>query len=258
MKKNEEIVEIDLFRLLGAMWHRVWAIILACVLCGSAAFAYASFMIKPTYQSSVLMYVNGSSISVGSASISISSGDLALAKSLVSTYLVILQTKSTLNDVIDRADLPYSYGQLRGMISASSVNSTEVFEVTVTSHDPAEAALIANTIAEVLPEKVTEIIDNTSVRVVDYAEPAGGKSSPNITRYTFIGVLVGLLLSCGVIVLLELRDDQIHDESFLLQTFEDVPILAAIPDLSVPDSDAYRGYGNGYEKAAEQTAKKED
>ena len=246
MKRNEEIVEIDLFRLLGAMWHRAWVIVLACVICAAAAFSYARFMIKPLYQSSVLLYVNGKSISVSGASISVSSGDLQLAKSLVSTYLVILETKSTLNDVIEKADLNYSYGQLKGMISAGAVNDTEVFQVTVTSASPTEAALIANTIAEVLPEKVTEIIDNTSVRVVDYADPPTSKSSPNITRYAFIGLLVGLLLSSAVIILIELQDDKIHDESFLLQTFEDIPLLAAIPDLSVADSDAYRGYEKGY------------
>lgn len=130
------------------------------------------------------------------------------------------------------------------MISAGAVNDTEVFQVTVTSHSPAESALIANTIAAVLPDKVTEIIDNTSVRVVDYADPPTSKASPNITRYTFLGVLLGFLLSCGIIVFIELHDDQIHDESFLLQTFEDIPVLAAIPDLSVSDSDSYRGYGN--------------
>ena len=64
MKRNEEIVEIDLFRLLGAMWHRAWVIVLACVICAAAAFSYARFMIKPLYQSSVLLYVNGKSISV--------------------------------------------------------------------------------------------------------------------------------------------------------------------------------------------------
>ena len=109
MKRNEEVVEIDLFRILGAMWHRAWAIILACLICGAAAFSYATYMIKPQYQASVLLYVNGKSISVSGASISVSSGDKKKKKSLVSTYLVILETKSTLNDVIEKADLDYSY-----------------------------------------------------------------------------------------------------------------------------------------------------
>ena len=71
------------------------------------------------------MYVNNSNLSVGSTSISLT--DLNAAQSLVDTYIVILKSRPTLEDVIEKANVSYTYEQLESMISASSVDGTEGF-----------------------------------------------------------------------------------------------------------------------------------
>ena len=63
-----------------------------------------------------MMYVNNSSISVGSTQVNLN--DLTAAQSLVNTYIVILNTRGTLEEVIDQAGLSYDYETLSGMISA--------------------------------------------------------------------------------------------------------------------------------------------
>ena len=225
---NEEMV-IDLVQLAKALWRRAWAILLAMVVFGGAAFSYAYFIITPLYKASAMLYVNNSSLSVGSTKVDLS--DLNAAQSLVDTYIVILKTRTTLEEVIETAGLSYDYETLSKMIEAGAVNSTEVFSIEVTSPDPAEAERIANTIAELLPDRIAEIVDGSSVRIVDYAVVPSQKSSPSISRYTLLGLLLGAVVSCGVIVLLYLFDDQIRDEEYVRQTF-DLPLLAAIPDLT--------------------------
>ena len=135
------------------------------------------------------------------------------------------------------------------MISAESVNSTEVFSIEVTSPDPQEAELLANTIARVLPEKIASIVEGSSARIVDYAVVPAKKDSPSLAKYTAIGALLGFVLACGIIVVRELMDEQIHDSDYLIQTY-DIPVLAVIPDLlSTKNS-------NDYYQSAEQRAKK--
>ena len=90
---HEELFEIDLFKLLNALLHHVWLVVLAALICGVIGFSYASYRITPMYQSSILLYVNTSTISVGRTSISMA--DLSLSKSLVDTYIVILKTRLT-------------------------------------------------------------------------------------------------------------------------------------------------------------------
>lgn len=241
MEKANNFYEIDLLQLLRALWHRAWAIILAALIGGAASFFYTTYYVAPQYTAEALLYVNKNSVSVGNASFSLSTADLSLAERLVSTYLVILTSRATLNEVIQQADLNYSYNQLKGMISASAVNNTEVFRITVTSTDPNEAEHIANTIVDILPDKIADIMDGSFVRVVDYAVVPTAKASPNITRQTAMGVFVGIIIACGIIVLLTISDTQIRNEDYLMETYQ-LPVLAVIPDLFNSSKNSYYNY----------------
>ena len=198
MKRDSEYIKIDFLKIADGMIRRLWVIILTMIICGVLMFSYAAFMVTPLYEASALMYVNNSSFSVGSTSFSISSSEISAAKSLVDTYLVILETRLTLNEVIERGELDCTYEELCEMITAESVNETEVFSVTVTSDDPQDAEHIANTIAQVLPDKIAGIVEGSSVRVVDYAVVPSAQVSPNVTVWTIIGVLLGLIEVYGV------------------------------------------------------------
>jgi capsular polysaccharide biosynthesis protein len=257
IESTEEYQEIDLLRLLRAFWHRAWLIIIAAAICGAAGFTYARFFIAPTYKASTLLYVNNGSLSLGGATFSVS--DLTASKSLVPTYIVLLKTRDTLNEVIERADLKMSYGSLSGKVSASAVDDTQVFSVNVTDSDPERATLIANTIAEVLPERVEAIISQSSVRIVDRAVVPSGRSGPDITKYTTMGMIIGAVLACAAIVIMELLDDRVRDEQFLIQNYN-LPVLATIPDFTGSGKSSYyysrrrrygyyRHYGSYYDQA---------
>ena len=228
MEQQNEYIEIDLLRLLRAVWRHMALFVLAAILCGGAAFAAARYLVPVKYQASTLLYVNNSAISVGSTSISLS--DLSASQSLVETYIVILNTRLTLNEVVEKAGVDYSFTKMKKMVEAEALNGTEIFEVTVTSRDAEEAARIANTIARILPDKIAQIVDGSSVRTVDWAVVPEKPYSPSSPKYAVIGALAGLLLSVGAVVLRELMDDQIHSEEDLLQTYS-LPLLAMETDL---------------------------
>lgn len=231
MNNDNEYIKIDLTKVINGLLHRAWIIILCMILCGALLLSYAVYFVTPMYESSVLMYVNNSDFSVGVTSFSISSSDISAAKSLVETYLVILKTRMTMDDVIAQGQLDYSYEQLCKMISAESVNDTEIFSVTVKTADPYEAERIANTIAIVLPEKINAVVDGSSVRIVDYAVVPSEKVSPSIPKYTIVGMLMGLLVSCLIIAIIEINDNQIRSEDYLLETYPDIPLLSVVPDM---------------------------
>lgn len=243
MNNDNEYIKIDLGKVLDGLLRRAWIIILCMLLCGAMLLSYAVYFVTPMYESSVLMYVNNSDFSVGVTSFSISSSDISAAKSLVETYLVILKTRMTLDDVIEQGQLEYTYEDLCDMISADSVNDTEIFSVTVKTDDPYEAERIANIIAIVLPEKINAVVDGSSVRIVDYAVVPYEKVSPSLTKYTIIGLLMGAIASCVVIAIIEIMDNQIRSENYLLETYPDIPLLSVVPDmLSEKHHDNYYYY----------------
>lgn len=227
----DDDLEIDVYKLLKALWHRAWLIILSIVIGGGLALGITHYGIVPLYESSAQMYVNNSSLSFDSAALNISSGDISASKSLVDTYIVILKSRQVSEEIIRKAELDLSYDELVEMIEAKPVNSTEIFEVAVTDTDPYRAEKIANTIAGILPEKISNIVEGSTVRIVDYAVIPAWQSSPNLATNTLIGALIGLLLSAAVIIFLELNDTVIRDENFLLTYYEDIPLLAIVPDI---------------------------
>ena len=255
MEKKEDEVEIDLMQLFRALLRRFWAIALAAAIFGGAALAYTAFFVTPLYKARTLMYVNNNSLAIGSTKVSISHSDLVAAQGLVDTYTVILKTRTTLEDVIETSGISRSYEQLVGMIEAEAVDSTEIFYVEVTSSDPKEAELIANTIGQILPDKISSIVEGSSARIVDYAVEPSHKASPSLTKNTVLGILVGLVLSCGTIIVLELMDDEIHGPDYLMEAY-DLPVLAVIPDLTSADkSGGYYGYGSKSPRGGKRHAK---
>lgn len=238
-------MEIDIKRLWKALWRRSWVILLVSVLCAVAALVFTVYLITPQYQSSAMFYVNNSSLSVGDTSVTIDSGDITASKNLVNTYIVILKSRSCLNDVIDYAELDYSVSELESMITASSVNSTEVFEVVITGPDPEEAEKIANAIAYILPNRISDIVEGTSAKVVDYAIVAQSPFSPNRVSNTMIGFLVGFVLTVAFVIIRELFDTTIRSEDDVVQLTSH-PILAAVPDMTVSSKGGY--YYDGYVK----------
>lgn len=240
---SKDAFEIDLGRIWKVICKRIWMIGIVSVLCAVIVAVSTFFLITPKYESSAMFYVNNNSLSVGDASFSISQGDISAAKSLVDTYIVILNSKSCLNDVIDYTDYDLTYEDLKDMISAGAVNATEIFEVKVTCTDPEEAKELANAIAYILPKRIASIVEGTSAKIVDYAVTPAEPCSPSYVKNTAIGFILGMILSLLVIVLREIFDVTIRNDEDIKKCC-DYPILASVPDMINQTSTGGYYYGS--------------
>ncbi len=229
-KEAMDFYTIDILHVVRYLFKKVWIIILSALVVGALTFSFFAFMVAPKYSSSIMLYVNNSSFSLGNTSFSISSSEITAAQSLVKTYGEILNNRTTLERVIDKTKVDYDYETLSDMIKSSLANNTEIMKVTVTSEDPYEAAKIANCIAEVLPIRIAEIIDGASMEVVDAAVPNTEKVSPSITKNTIIGAMAGAVLAAAVLALIAVFDDTIYNEEYIMNAY-DYPILAKVPNL---------------------------
>ena len=261
MGKNNQSdeMEIDLLQLFRALWRNALIIILVAILFGGIAFGGTYMFISPKYEASTMIYVNNSSVTLGNTSVSITSGELSAAQTLVSTYIVILKSRTTLDEVIQESGIPYTVEDLEEMIEAEAVQGTGIFRVTVESGSPTEAELIANTIARILPDRISDIVDGSSVRVVDYAIVPAHRSSPSYTKNTAIGVLVGVVLVAGIICLREIlttgEDVIIHTTDDLAELFADIPVLAVVPDMRNSSKKGYYSAYNSYYGSDKKEAK---
>ena len=251
MEKTERTTNdyyvVDLSHIVKVVWRNVWVVAVVSILIAALGFSLAAFLIAPTYSSSIMLYVNNSSFNVGDLGFSITSSELTAAQSLAKTYTVLLKNRTTLERVIDETGIDYAWEDVNDMIESAPVNETEVIRVTVTCKDPYEAERIANGIAVVLPQRIAEVIEGASMEVVDSAIVDTEKVAPSITMYTVVGFIVGMLLSIAVLIVSALMDNTVHDEEYVIKTY-DYPILAKVPNLLDGGAKKY-GYYNRYYKS---------
>ena len=250
MINKDETMGVDLQRLLSTLLNKSWLIVLVSVAMAVLILLGTVFLITPQYESAAMFYVNNNAFSVGDTSFSLSSGDLSTSRNLVESYIVILNTRETINDVIDYAGVNRTYEQITEMIEAGAVNETEIFEVVVTSPDPVEAEKIASAIAYILPKRISSIIEGTSAKVADAAIVPVKPSSPSYTNNTIVGFLLGFVLAVGIIVLQEIFDVSIREDEDISQTCRH-PILASVPDMQVQGKGGDYGYDRKKKSAAQ-------
>lgn len=239
--------EIDIRRILKVVLHRYWVILLVGVLAGAACWAYAHFMVTPTYSASVLMCVDNQY----PGSPGYSSSQLEAAKILAKTNMDILRSRTVLEEAGKKAGLKYSYAQMRKMVTASANDETHLFTFTVTCENAKEAHKLATAIGEVLPGISEKALIGSSVSVIDNAVYNPNPVGPNENRYAMLGLMVGAALALTVIVLADVMDTTIRSEEFLTANYEEVPLLAVIPPIN-SNSSKYSSYA--YKEKNEDTA----
>ena len=220
-------MEINLPELIKLLVKKAWIVLLAAVICCSAVLLYTVNFVDSQYKASVTMYVNNKSNQEGNA---ITSNDLTVATKLVNTYINIIKSDRVLEKVVAEVGSNVNLGSLRKMISAESLNNTEMFKVTVTSEEPKLSADLANAIANVAPAEISQIIQGSSAEIVDHAKVPTTRSSPNYSISGVLGFVIGALLAVSVIILAHALDVRVKSEEDLADICS-VPVLGTIPDV---------------------------
>lgn len=245
---DESTKEIDLVELLGELLKRIKFIIFITVLLGGIAFAYAKFVLPLQYTSKISMYVKNSDSKESSQ---LQLGDINASKSLVSTYIVILQNDSVIDKIGERIlaeygaddledyltiaydddDKPYIVtSSLRNCITLSAEQDTEVLLISVTTKSAALSVSICNAMEEVGPEEIKRVTQAGSVQVIGKAKYPKSPSGPNTKKYMLIGLALGFVISAGIVVVRKLLDTTIKTGDDIRTRF-DFPILGEIPDI---------------------------
>lgn len=223
---------IDLLDLMKYLVRKWWILALSALVVAGATFCVSYYCIAPTYTADIMLYVNNTSNSKSSGSPNISTSELSAAQSLVDTYIVILQSRTTYESVREASGEEFAFSSYKNMIQAAAVNNTEIFSVKVTTTNPNRSANIANAIASTLPDTIAATVDGSSVRVVQKAQVPSAPAGPHFLRNTAIGFIIGFLLCAAVLIIRKIFDDSIRDEDYLTTAYPEIPLLAIVPDVS--------------------------
>ncbi len=242
-QKDDQMIEIDLLELGKVLLGHIKQIVIMTILGGILIYGATMLFVTPTYRSSFSAYVNNRNTSETVSSIN--SSDVSAAQTIAKTYASIIVSRDIVNATIEQAGIneeKYSYQDIFNSISASVEESTQLIHVSVTIDDPKVAYQLASALSEIAPEYAAEIVEGTSMKIVNSAVLPTNQFSPNVKKNTVIGAGAGLLLAVIYIIAKTLMDQTVKNEEDLEKKFG-VPVIGSIPDFETAGHNGYSNYG---------------
>lgn len=253
-QQNNEEVTIDLRRLFILIRKHIISILIWMIGLGLIAYGVSEYVLVPKYTASTQLLVNRKTADANQvyanqqADINavttykdiITSNVILKAASKYLANPVTLVKKATpakkavykTNDngtrtlvkkavkakpaVYKRESKSYSVSasELASAVSVTTTTSSQVFTLSATAETPAKAQAIANAVAKEFKEQIPKIMDVNNVTIVAEA-PKGTKSYPKVKMITMVGVLAGLVISLLIIIIKDLSDTTVREDSFM-------------------------------------------
>lgn len=219
--------EIDLKEFIMLFWNRKVSIILITIIFMLIGIIYSVGFVTPKYTSSTTLLL-ATSESANSKTNTITTSDITLNSKLVSTYSELVKSKNVTRQVISNLGIDETEDELRNSITVSSVKDTELIKISVTDKNATNAYNIANEIAKVFTQKVSEIYNINNVQILDQAEistiPSNINHAKDVIMFTFVGLFVAI-----VFVLVANMLDTTIKSSEEVEKLCNVPVIASIP-----------------------------
>ena len=258
--KRKEIPEreIDIIPILKELLKKLWLIILVGLILGGAVFVGTKVLIKPTYRSGFTAYVNNKQSKENTDYLT--SSDVTASKQLVLTYQKILTSNTILTAAAKSMELDASYNTLQKLVSTEVKDETEIISVFVVDTDPQFAYDYAQAISKTAPQYMAQIVEGSSMKIIDYPEFSDKRYKPSYSNFALIGFLIGALIVIVFVIIRYFMDDTVKSESDIESSFS-IPILGVIPDVSKASnnhSDYYYYSQNSEDKKSESEQKDEE
>ena len=198
-------------------------------------YAYVHFFVAPTYTATISFCVDNShsDLSADSSGVSLTYQQQLAIQQLMHTDAEIFQHAAVTEAISEKMDHKYSASQISSMISVSVPESSFILDVFVTAENPEDAQSICNYLDECGTPQI-EDITRTYIRSLKSADLPQVASSP-IRRYVVIGALIGLIISCAIIIIIGMLDTTIKSEEEFKKRI-DVPVLGKIPFMKSADA----------------------
>lgn len=223
--------ELDLKELFEMFWNKKVQIILIVAIFVVIGIIYTIGFVTPVYTSTTTLVLAGQTsdnTATNTTSDTITSTDLTLNSKLVGTYSELVTSDKVVRRVISNLGIDVNVEELKKNISVTSVEDTELIEISVTNENPTYAMQIANETVELFKEQVAEIYNINNVHVVDAAEEEAVPSNVNHTKDVIIFAFMGIVVAVMYVIIANMLDTTIKSREEVEKLYK-VPVLAEIP-----------------------------
>lgn len=203
--------ELDLKELINMFWTRKLQILIIVAIFLIIGLVYSYLYVEPEYTATTTVILAQSATTDDSETIT--SNDLTLNQKLVSTYSTLIKSDNVLDEVIRNLNIDKTASSLKNNISVSSVDDTDLIQISVTDSNPELASRIATEVVNVFIEKVANgVYKINNAQVWDAAETPTAPSNINHTRDIIIFIFAGLVVSAIYVLIANMLDTTVKSK----------------------------------------------
>ena len=219
---EEQVISIsEIFEALKKRWILIVSITLvATLISGILSF----FVIKPTYETSTKVFIGKEESNLEGYN----SNDIQMYQKLLQTYAETIKTNEVVQAAINNTGADLTVKDVKASLTVTPVSDTQILQIKYQNNDPEVAKEILENITNEFIVLSKELVPNGNVRVIEAVQLPEDPVAPNKKMNIAIAFLLGLMVSVGLVFLLEYLDNTFKNKENLEREL-DIPALGVIP-----------------------------
>ena len=222
---EEQVISIsEIFEALKKRWILIVSITLvATLISGILSF----FVIKPTYETSTKVFIGKEE----SNQEGYNTNDIQMYQKLLQTYAETIKTNEVVQAAINSTNnTDLTVPAVKGALTVTPVSDTQILQIKYQNKNPEVAKEILEGITNEFVILAKELVPNGNVRVIEAVQLPENPVAPNKKMNIAIAFLLGLMVSVGVVFLLEYLDNTFKSKENLEKEL-DIPVIGLIPSF---------------------------
>ena len=225
MKQMEEqVISIsEIFEALKKRWILIVSITLvATLISGVLSF----FVIKPTYETSTKVFIGKEESNVEGYN----TNDIQMYQKLLQTYAETIKTNEVIQAAIKNTNTNLTVEEVKKSLTVTPISDTQILQIKYQNKNPQVAKKILGNITDEFIILAKELVPNGNVRVIEAVQLPENPVAPNKKMNIAIAFLLGLMVSIGLVFLLEYIDNTFKSKENLEKELG-IPVIGLIPSF---------------------------
>jgi capsular polysaccharide biosynthesis protein len=180
------------------------------------------YVIRPVYEAKATIIIGKDSMD------KITQSEVVMYKDLIQTYSKIGKSRVVAENAIKMLDLSTPVKEFMLNVSITPEIDTQIIEISYKSSDAETASEVANALSQAFVEKSQNLLPSGSVKIIDKALIPEEPITPNKKLNISMGFMLGLILSLGLVFLIEYLNNTIENEDDV-ERYLQLPTIGLIP-----------------------------
>ncbi|MCB2289984.1 polysaccharide biosynthesis tyrosine autokinase [Clostridium sp. CS001] len=218
--KEENYIELkDLFNIIR---KRIILMLLITISLTLAVGILSFYGIKPLYEAKCTIIVGKDSTD------KITQSEVIMYQDLIKTYIQIAKSRVVAENAAERLNLGLLAEEFMSNAYITPEADTQIINIAYKGETPEIAAERANALTKSFVEESQKLLPSGSTKIMDKALVPVTPITPNKKLNIAMGFLIGLMLSFGVVLLIEYLNSTIKNEDDV-QRYLNLPVIGLIP-----------------------------